>query len=143
MRSEHTRNASNLSGPLPAISEDGTEYTFPAPPSTNTTYVPTSTNHTPVSYFSRKDRTSHDGLVDSTFSDSSSEAAVVAEKGNGGLREKSWIARRGGWKKLGLILLLVLLCIIGLIVGLVVGLTDRFVSPAPLTFPLIKIQTLI
>ena len=40
----------------------------------------------------------------------------------------NYIANRGGWRRLALIVLLAILCIVGLVVGLVVGLRNRHSS---------------
>lgn len=121
MKSAGSHRRDRSGNTLPAIDEDGAAYSFPVPPP-----VPT----IPPSYSSSPQRSPDDNdNLYSAFSDTSSTAPVGGmgsdEKPIGGIRNRKQIAKRGGWKRLTLIIAIALLCLIGLIVGLAVGLTQR------------------
>jgi hypothetical protein len=56
---------------------------------------------------------------------SSSEADHEQEKRLNDLRERPQIAKRGGWRRLGLLVVVAILCLVALGVGLGVGLSRR------------------
>ncbi|KAF4631990.1 hypothetical protein G7Y89_g6139 [Cudoniella acicularis] len=128
--SMHRRHPS-ASSSLPAISEDGSFIEScdapPIPP--RATHRPTNQNlalsSPPIFNYDRSppEYNSHfkEGPLD----------GEGGEKLSGlkwGLANNKHIAKRGGWKRLGIIAAIVLFCIVGLIVGVIVGVESRHSS---------------
>ncbi|KAK4451661.1 hypothetical protein QBC34DRAFT_423652 [Podospora aff. communis PSN243] len=108
----------SLPPPLPSIIEDPVDIPPAIPPKSprRLTVPPKSLGSTPQSSeLSVPDRTSE-----------------ALEKGLH-LRDREWIAKRGGWYRLVLGVVLIIAIIIGLAVGLTLGLQNR--NPPPVTLP--------
>ncbi|KAM0335427.1 hypothetical protein ACHAQA_000473 [Verticillium albo-atrum] len=64
------------------------------------------------------------------------EAAAETKGRREKLRENEWVARRGGWCRIGLIMLFFIMVVVGLAVGLTLGLRkDNNDAPAPSASP--------
>lgn len=106
-------------GTLPAISEDGNDFTIQpdprAKPRSPPARPPWARNPvaSPLSYISMSSDTS------------GSDTDQDKEKRLANFRNNPNIAKRGGWRKLGLIALILVFSLVGLIVGLVVGLKNQ------------------
>lgn len=108
---------------LPAIPEDGS--TVHLPPA-----IPARAKHRPnpliTSWLSDPPRSSFDSSPPAyTESVASPQFSEDPREKTNPLRDNRFIARRGGWLRLCLVVLFLILCIVGLVVGLVVGLKKK------------------
>ena len=119
---------------LPAISEDGQDFAILPDPRAKSRTPPARSPWarnpiaSPLSYKSMSSDgsgSSGSGSGSGNGSGSWSDTGRDKEKHLASLRNNPSIAKRGGWRRLVLIVLLVALCLVGLIVGLVVGLRNE------------------
>jgi len=117
--------ASNSS--LPVISEDDGAFTSTEPPP----IPPRARNRPSHSHFglSSPPRLNIEGgLPEYSHPDSFGAEGLNGEKladVRKGVMNNKRVVKRGGWKRLALMVLIATLCIVGLVVGLVIGLTKR------------------
>lgn len=125
--SMHRRDLTSSSS-LPAISEDGASFVEPRQPPP----VPPRAWNRPLNKQFNLGATpalNYEGSppVYSHFDDTSVEGphGEKLSEVRKGVTNNRHIAKRGGWKRLGLIALIAIICIVALVVGLVVGLRNR------------------
>lgn len=115
-------------GTLPAISEDEVDFNPPPLPQRAQGYNASQTGATvhpwsTMNFVKAFERSSNRSPPSYSFT-----SASLSEDDHDKMpriREKKQIAKRGGWKRLALLVLIVVLCLVGLVVGLVVGLRNR------------------
>jgi hypothetical protein len=114
-----------LVGTMPIIAEDDSTLVPDIPPRSprriSRMHYPSLNARGSAGHFSGRPYSAPSSL--STGSGSFPDRKTETTKG--GLSEKAWLARRGGWKRIGLIVLLVVILAVGLGVGLALGLRKK------------------